>query len=52
MIKTIWFKLKHGTLVWRDKLLETRRREGRRPIETRKWMKQLLRGRFSPLDYD
>jgi hypothetical protein len=31
---------------------EGRRREGRRPIETREWMKQLLRGRFFPLYYD
>uniref|UniRef100_A0A2K1YMN3 Retrotransposon gag domain-containing protein n=1 Tax=Populus trichocarpa TaxID=3694 RepID=A0A2K1YMN3_POPTR len=46
MVKTIGFKLKHMALVcyWR--------REGKRPIETWERMKQLLRGRFLPLDYD
>jgi hypothetical protein len=50
MIKTTGFKLKHGTLVWWDRLLKTRRQEGKRPIKTWEQMKQLLRGRFLPLD--
>jgi len=34
MVKTLGFKLKHEVLVWWDRLLETRRWEGKRPIET------------------
>jgi hypothetical protein len=34
MVKTLGFKLKHEALVWWDRLLKTRRWEGKRPIET------------------
>jgi hypothetical protein len=45
-------KLKHAVLAWWDRLLEARRQKGKRPVETWEQMKQLLRDRFLPLDYD
>jgi len=45
-------KLEHAVLAWWDRLLEARRQKGKRPVETWEQMKQLLRDRFLPLDYD
>ena len=45
-------KLKDGALLRWDRLREMWMREGHGPIQTWRRMKQLLRGRFFPPDYE
>ena len=51
-VKFVAYNLKGGASVWWDILREMRIREGRGPIQTWCRMKQLLRGRYFPPDYE
>ena len=51
-VKFVSYKLKGGASVWWDRLREMGMREGCGPVQTWLWMKQLLRGRFLPPDYE
>ena len=51
-VKFVSYRLKGGASIWRDRLWEMGMREGCGPIQTWLRMKQLLRGRFLPSDYE
>ena len=51
-IKFVAYRSKHGASVWCDRLTEMRMRKERDSVQTWRWMKQLLRGRFLPSDYE
>ncbi|KAK1306353.1 hypothetical protein QJS10_CPA10g01096 [Acorus calamus] len=50
--KLVAIKLKGGASAWWEQLQLSRTRMGKRPIQTWYRMKQLLRQRFLPVDYD
>lgn len=50
-VKLVAYKLKGGASAWWDQLLTNRHREGKRPIRYWHRMRQLLKARFLPLDY-
>ncbi|KAI0516557.1 hypothetical protein KFK09_009234 [Dendrobium nobile] len=51
-VKYVACKLKDGASAWWQQVLQTRRREGRRPVRQWNRMKQLLRGHYLPTDYE
>ena len=51
-VKYIAYRLKGGAFVWWDRLREMRMRDRCDPIQTWIRMKQLLRGRFLPSNYE
>ena len=51
-VKIVTYWLKGEASIWWNRLREMTRREGCGPIQTWRRMKQLLRSRFLPLDYE
>ena len=51
-VKFVAYKLKARASLWWDRLKEMTMRKGQGPIQTWSRMKQLLRGRFFPSDYE
>ncbi|KAG8368442.1 hypothetical protein BUALT_Bualt15G0045900 [Buddleja alternifolia] len=51
-VQYVAYKLTGGASVWWDQLQENRRRQGRQPVVTWAMMKQLMRRRFLPLDFE
>ncbi|GLT84055.1 hypothetical protein SLE2022_023070 [Rubroshorea leprosula] len=51
-VKLVAYRLKGGAALWWDKVQENQRREGKTPIRLWPRMRQKLRARFLPLDYE
>lgn len=51
-VKYVAYKLKCGASAWWDQMQLSRTRVGKPPVKTWMNMKQMLRGRYLPLDYD
>ncbi|XP_024031026.1 uncharacterized protein LOC112094434 [Morus notabilis] len=51
-VKLVAYKLKGGASAWWEQLQQNRHREGKRPVQTWPKMKQQLRARFLPTDYE
>ena len=51
-VKIVAYRLQGGASVWWDQIQFTRRREGKRAVQTWNKMKQLLRRMYLPPDYE
>lgn len=51
-VKLVAYKLKGGASAWWEQMQHNRRRQGKQPVRTWNKMRQLMRARFRPPDYE
>ena len=51
-VKLVAYKLKGGASAWWEQVQCNQRRQGKRPVHNLQKMKQLMRARFLPPDYE